>query len=910
MFLKKRDILFKSSAFLLFLALCLFALLNYKFHFLQSGRDYKKDASIIVGDIRVQLLSDTLCRIEKRGAKGFEDRNTFTVVNRGWSGTAYKIEKQPGSSIITTKSYKIIVQGVGESLKGLRIESKNGELLYEYLDQMVPLKSFPNPGDNERIWLMPDTPRIIPPDWGATPAPKVFEHDENSGWDINNSAPDFYAFIPGQGGVEQLRHDFLKLTGRIPLPPIYAFGLWNSRYYPYTEETALSAIRSFREKNIPLDVLVLDTDWRAGGSKGYEINEKLFPDMKRFLDRVHNERVFSVFNDHPEAITEKALNSKEFQFRYDNLTSILSLGVDAWWYDRNWQTQLKEPAAGINKEIWGMRLYHDITQKYRPKDRPLVLSNVDGINHGVWHHPTHPASHRYPIWWTGDTYPTWEYLQRGIANGVNSGLLSMLPYVSEDLGGHYGQPTNEFYIRSLQYGAFSPIMRLHSSAATRYPWDFGAEIEEIAGHYIKLRYRLFPLLYSAARQAYDDGVPILRRCDLYWPGFVEAKSDQQYLFGEDLLIAPMNDVKGFHPIPDALLRLENGSPGLTGEYFDNMELKGNPSLVRVDRNIHFDWGEGKGSSPAEGLPEDHFSVRWQANLGPVTASGQYEFSIMADDGVRMWIDDQLVVDSWGEQVASSQTGKITLEKDRIYRLRLEYFDNAFKASCRLAWWNLDDNSIPARMVWIPPGKWQDVWTGAVITGPTAVEVSSELWHMPLFVRQGGVILSIPQVQSTRDNLWSTIVVDAFMPENDGTTTRVLYEDDGISTSYQHGAYSKTPVTLKRKGNHASLEIGKRAGEFTERPQQRTWVVRVHFSKGEVVQHVTLNGKMLFAEGEFKNDHRVALRFLKPMEKEGHQIFMGSGERPAMNEGAVLEIKISDSNVQEKMKFAVVMANEE
>lgn len=111
MFLKKRDILFKSSVFLLLLVLCLFALLVYKFHFLQSGRDYKNDACIIVGDIRIQLLSDTLCRIEKRGAKGFEDRNTFTVVNRAWSGTAYKIEKQPNSSVIITKSYKIIVQG-------------------------------------------------------------------------------------------------------------------------------------------------------------------------------------------------------------------------------------------------------------------------------------------------------------------------------------------------------------------------------------------------------------------------------------------------------------------------------------------------------------------------------------------------------------------------------------------------------------------------------------------------------------------------------------------------------------------------------------------------------------------------------------------------------------------------------
>ncbi len=879
------------------------------FYFFNLVFKKNNNVSVIVGNIRVQLLSETLCRIELKGAKGFEDRKTFTVVGRAWPGTSFKVEKQTNGTVIAASSYVVRIAGRGESLEGLRIEKKNGELLYEYSGMIPPAQSLPNPGDKGRIWLMSDAPRIVPPEWGAIPPPQEFINDMNSGWDIDNDAPDIYVFIPHQDDKDGLRRNFLQLTGRVPLPPIFAFGLWNSRYYAYSEESALSAIQSYRNKKIPLDVFVLDTDWRKGGSKGYTINQQLFPDMSGFLDRVHSERVFAVLNDHPESFSDKALDPKELKFRYENLTSLLSKGVDAWWYDRNWHAHLKEPAAGLPEEVWGMRLYHDITQKYRPQNRPLILSNVDGITHGVFQRPSHPAAHRYPIWWTGDTYPTWDFLQRGIANCVNSGILCVLPYVSEDLGGHFGQPTDEYYIRSLQYGAFSPIMRLHSSGASRYPWDYNAETEQIAVDYIKLRYRLLPLLYSAARQAYEDGTPMLRRCDIYWPEFVEAKNDQQYLLGDDLLIAPVNDVKGFHPIPDILLHLDDGKQGLAGEYFDNMKLQSNPSLIRIDQNINFDWGEGPGSSPAIGLPEDHFSIRWQTNLGPVPMSGQYAFSLAADDGARLWVDDQLIIDSWKDQVAQLHTGNIYLDKDKTYHLRLEYFDSAYKASCKLGWWNRDDHSIQSRSVWIPPGNWQDAWTGTVLNGPKTIMVSSELWHMPIYIRQGGVLMSIPQVQSTQDNLWSDIVIDAYMPKDDLTTSRILYEDDGLTTLYAHDAYRKTSVTLQREGGRASLIIGKSVGNYLNNPLQRTWTIRFHCPKNESAQKITLNGKTIFVSGKIMDIEGIYFHSFEPKKTENNPIFMGDGDEPAMNAGTILEIKAPNRNVRDRLRIEIELAQE-
>ena len=204
-------------------------------------------------------------------------------------------------------------------------------------------------------------------------------------------------------------------------------------------------------------MFVVDTDWRRGASHGYAVNEILFPDMERFINRAHEKHVHLMYNDHPEAQTQSALDPSEFHYRWNGLTSLFKQGIDVWWYDRNWMTGLHEPMPGISKEVWGMRLYYDITKKYYPDKRPLIMSNVDGIDNGLWNIPSHPASHRFPIWWTGDQKSRWQYLEMGIANGVNSGIHRMMPYVNEDLGGHTdGNPEPDQYIRWIQSGFSRP----------------------------------------------------------------------------------------------------------------------------------------------------------------------------------------------------------------------------------------------------------------------------------------------------------------------------------------------------------------------------------------------------------------------------------------------------------------------
>lgn len=118
-----------------------------------------------------------------------------------------------------------------------------------------------------------------------------------------------------------------------------------------------------------------------------------------------------------------------------------------------------------------------------------------------------------------------------------------------------------------------------------------------------------------------------------------------------------------------------GESGLKGEYFSNQDLQGTPALVRVDPHAHFDWGEG---SFAAGQPVDHFSARWTGYFIP-KQSGDYEFLTSADDGVRLYIDDDRAIDDWQSHSQTLDTAMKHLEAGQAYKIRLEYFEDVGSA---------------------------------------------------------------------------------------------------------------------------------------------------------------------------------------------------------------------------------------
>lgn len=126
--------------------------------------------------------------------------------------------------------------------------------------------------------------------------------------------------------------------------------------------------------------------------------------------------------------------------------------------------------------------------------------------------------------------------------------------------------------------------------------------------------------------------------------------------------------------------------GLLAEYYDNMDLT-DYLLSALDETIDFDWGTG---SPNVYMEEDTFSVRWTGQVEP-KYSEEYTFYTNAGDGVRLWVDDQLIVDEWKDKGIIEASGTISLEADRKYDIKMEYYESLGSAKAQL-WWSSEAQS--------------------------------------------------------------------------------------------------------------------------------------------------------------------------------------------------------------------------
>ena len=120
-----------------------------------------------------------------------------------------------------------------------------------------------------------------------------------------------------------------------------------------------------------------------------------------------------------------------------------------------------------------------------------------------------------------------------------------------------------------------------------------------------------------------------------------------------------------------------------GEYYSNRDLNGHPALVRNDVAINFDWGDGP---PGPGLPADDFSVRWSRGLS--YSAGTYRFYVRVDDGARLWVDGNLVIDEWHDSAPTTYSADVNLG-DGWHTLRMDYYERSGGALAQLAWEHLE-----------------------------------------------------------------------------------------------------------------------------------------------------------------------------------------------------------------------------
>ncbi|HXX70388.1 MAG TPA: glycoside hydrolase family 3 N-terminal domain-containing protein [Polyangiaceae bacterium] len=144
-------------------------------------------------------------------------------------------------------------------------------------------------------------------------------------------------------------------------------------------------------------------------------------------------------------------------------------------------------------------------------------------------------------------------------------------------------------------------------------------------------------------------------------------------------------------VPETWLRTSDGQAGLRGQYFANRDLSGEPALTRTDRDVDFAWADG---SPAPGLPQDGFSVRWTGKLVP-TASGRYVLTVTSDDGSRLSLDGKRVLEDWTIHGAMPRHAVVTLQAGHAYDLVLEYFEAGGGAEAHLSYALVADETAAA-----------------------------------------------------------------------------------------------------------------------------------------------------------------------------------------------------------------------
>ena len=188
----------------------------------------------------------------------------------------------------------------------------------------------------------------------------------------------------------------------------------------------------------------------------------------------------------------------------------------------------------------------------------------------------------------------------------------------------------------------------------------------------------------------------------------------------------------------------NGPPvgqgnGLKGEYYNNTNFT-DLAVTRTDTSVDFDWGFG---SPASNIASDTFSVRWTGKVEPLY-SETYTFQTTSDDGVRLWVNNQLIIDEYRDQGASTYSGNITLNAGQQYDIRMEYYENGGAAVAELAWSSASQplQIIPRSQLYSDPVDSRSLTRQTVVSGlnfPTSIDWLTDGSDRMLVAEQGGVV---------------------------------------------------------------------------------------------------------------------------------------------------------------------------
>ncbi|WP_054939454.1 glycoside hydrolase family 31 protein [Paenibacillus ihuae] len=427
-----------------------------------------------------------------------------------------------------------------------------------------------------------------------------------------------YYFIAGPQIKDVLKR-YTSLTGRMQLPPQWALGYHQSRYSYLSQDEVLQLAHTFREKDIPCDVIHLDIH-HMNEYRVFTFDPVRFPDPAAMIQELRElgirivpivdpgVKVDSNYKIYNEGVEGGHLCLKPdgepfegpvwpgpsvFPDFTDDKTGewwgglhrfYTEAGIEGIWNDMNepavfspTMTMDEDTIHNNNGSPVSHGTVHNLYGLLMCKATAEGLKrNLDGRRSFVLTRAGYAGIQRYAAVWTGDNRSYWEHMAMSMPMVLNLGL-SGVAFAGPDVGGFAYHASGELLARWIQMGALFPFFRNHSeqSSLRQEPWSFGPEIEEICRDYIKLRYRMMPLIYSLFREAAETGMPIIRPLILEYPSDPEAYNlCDQFLLGSDLLAAPIYR-------PGSTFRAVYLPEGTWYDYWTGEGMEGGGSIVAL-----------------------------------------------------------------------------------------------------------------------------------------------------------------------------------------------------------------------------------------------------------------------------------------------------------------------------------------
>lgn len=625
------------------------------------------------GYMRFTVLTPEIIRIERSTLKKFEDRASFVVINRNLPVPTFTTSEKDGYLTITTNKlnlrYKIDSNpAVNDPCNpNLQITmTLNGEPVVWYPGKKDPYnlkgttRTLDNAEGDVRSWL--EDGLISRSGWAIIDEQKarndgsyslMFDGSSGVDWVAQRQDPnsmDMYFMGYGHDYKKAL-YDFTQIAGKIPMPPLYVFGYWYSKYQRYTEQDMRNIVTEIKTNEIPIDVLVIDMDWHKDGYNnrtdrtewtGWTWNNALFPKPQEFINWLHDQNLKTTLNLHP------ADGVGQYEDNYAKLASDLGLpanqtipwnienktfynaffndilrphenmGIDFWWLDwQQWMIAKNEPKLG--NTFWLNHVFFN-DKKNQGKDRPFIFHRWGGL-----------GNHRYQIGFSGDSYATFPSLAfqpyfTATASNVGYG------YWSHDIGGHQQPGANnpELYLRWIQYGVFSPVLRTHATNASNierriWKYDNFASMRKA----VELRYAIIPYIYTYARYSYDTGISLCRPMYYDYPELDEAYTfEGEYMFGNDILVAPVCKSDNGSGTVDQTVWLPEGK---WYEVMTGTLLEGNQTVTRKFTREQIPYYYREGAIIPLFPPVKHLNQRPDTVIFQFTPGAGGEFSLYEDE---------------------------------------------------------------------------------------------------------------------------------------------------------------------------------------------------------------------------------------------------------------------------------------